>query len=554
MNRGYVWWRLVLIGGLVACGGSEKKESNININPQLNPAFVLRVNVEGLDGQLVLTNHEGNPVTIASNGMMAMPSSWTQNSTYEVRVKEEPCLQRCVVSEPTGAVDSVGSKTLDIHCESKRWDLPSPDGDAMSISYSEAMSPALAMNRYGDALLSWFQSDGFNLHLYKREWINRNWSTLNSIVDHFSFDGSNSEDVSVALSDNMESAVVWSQETSTDFFSMFLGDKTDAEWQFSPSMLNVNGSTAAQIKPIARINSSGEKIAVWAQKVGVNYKLFKAEYRNHAWILPTSSTERISLDGSDVEGFDAAINDLGEIIIVWNQADSNGDLQVYKAELRNGQPWSIATSPSNNLSIGGTDVGGLRVAMNNVGDAYVVWHQKDAVDGKFQIFTSQTHNAGQTWDNPNSLSDNLINVDRSATYPKVVVNDAGQVAIMFRLHNASEVYQSHVLVRSSSTAAWPTSTKRLSVADFSGPQGNQAIGMDEFGNIVAVWSSNTSGNVYKAERRNGTWVLAQESAPINMTNVNYNLPAVAVNNCRAIIAWQQEGSLGQKQIFIQQYR
>jgi len=546
------WISFLMSVSLVACGSSGKNEEQTTKQQPNVSFFQFKAEVSGLQGNLVLSNNGKNNVTIDQNGSITFPTTWTHEGNYELKIMEEPCAQRCVIDQPTGTIATTGSLKLNINCESKRWDVPLSDTDAMSISYSEASHPSLSMNRYGDSLLTWFQSDGFNDHLYKKEFINRKWSNLNSIVNHFSFDGSHATDVSVALSDNMESGIVWAQETSTDFFSIYLGEKMDTSWDFSPSMLNVGALTASEIKPVVRVNAVGEKIVVWSQAVGSSVKLFKAEYKNGNWTLPTSISDRISVDGSDVKSFDAAINDLGEIVIVWNQT-YNDYLQAYKAELRNGYAWDIPTGLQDNLSISGTNVESPRVTINNAGDAYVVWYQKDAAtDGHFQIFVAQTHDSGQSWDIPDNLDDNLSTNNRAGTYPKVVVNDQGQAVIMYRLHNADGIYQSYVFQRASSSATW--TNKRLSVADFAEHQGNQAIDMDEFGNVVAAWSSNPSGNVYKAERRNGSWVLAQETAPINSTDAVYNLPAVAVNNCRSTIAWQQEGVSNQKQVFIQQYR
>jgi hypothetical protein len=550
MNRGYLWWRTALVLGLAACGGSGEKKEIIS-DPQPNSSFVLRANVSGLDGQLILDNHESNPTTINSNGMTILPGSWSQGSTFDVRVKEEPCFQRCVVSQSSGNIVAVGSLTLDIHCESKRWDIPSSENDAMSIIYSDADRPTLAMNKYGDALLSWFQSDSFNRHLFKREFINRKWSNLGSIVNHFSFDGSNASDVSLVLNENMDAAVAWAQMSTDGFSSIYVGDKTDSTWTYSPSMLNVASQSASENRPVLRMNASGDKILVWTQKVGAHMKLFKSEYRNGSWNHPANVGDRISVDGSTVEAFDAAMNDLGETVITWNQ--SNGtDIQIFRAVYRNGG-WTFPTSFSSNFSPNGTDSQSPRVAMNNASDIYITWYQKDSVtNGKFRIYVSESHDSGLTWNSPDSLDDSISPNGKSGTYPKVVVNGSGKVAINYRLQNGSSINQSYVILRSNSTSNWVN--KRLTAADFSEDQGNQAIDMDEYGNIVAAWSSSGNGKVYKAEYRNGAWLLAEQSSPINSTSSVYNLPSVAVNNCRSAIAWQQEGALGQKQIFMQQYR
>lgn len=558
MAKRNFWVRLLLIASLASCGGSDKKDENQGTGLPNTSFFMFKANVTGLKGTLILSNNGKNEVTIQSNGAVTLPNSWTQEGNYEIKVMDEPCAQRCIVDQPRGQISTNGNLTLNVDCEAKRWDIPTSHNDALSIVYSDASNPVVAMNHFGDTILSWFQTDNFNMHLFKREFINRSWNKLSSIVNHYSFSGSDSVNVSLDFNNDLDGSIAWVQEDDVGFRNIFVADASNLDWIFPTSSININANNAGEAKPIVRVNASGDKIMLWTQAVGnpAEVKLFKAEYQNGSWNFPTDLTPRVSLDGSDVVSYDVAINDQGDTVIVWSQSDGD-NLQLFRAIKKNGV-WVITpTDFTDDFSIGGTDTSSPRVALSNIGNAYIVWYQYDAPNSPhhFRIYTASSYDGGLTWDDPTSLNDNIISPSgKHASYPKIMANDQGQAVAVFRVKDeTSDPYQIYAAQKQSSTSTWESST-RLSTDDFTETQGNLASDMDEYGNVIVAWSSSPSGKVYKAERRDFQWAKAQEGMPISYGSTEYNLPAVAANNCRSIVAWQQEGSLSQKHIFVQQYR
>ncbi|MEZ4845546.1 MAG: hypothetical protein R2877_00800 [Bdellovibrionota bacterium] len=555
MDRKHIWISGWLAIALAACG-SEKVQENTNQLPARS-AFLIKANVTGLNGTLVISNRGENNVTIDQNGEVSMPGTWVQGSSYEVKVMSEPCAQRCEIDQPKGDVKTSGSVTLNISCASKHWETVLQE-DHISLQNSEAYSPSMSMNTYGDLLVGWVQSNDYNAQVYKREFFNRKWSETPAIVDHVSFAGSESLDVEVNLNDQMEATLSWGQDNTDGFRSLYIADRVDSDWQLPSNIddkFNVAGISADSITaaPKVKTNAVGEKVAVWAQLIGPNVKLFKAEFLNGQWVKPTSIADRISLDGSDVKSYDVAINDLGEVIVVWAQSNGTNE-QIFKAEKRNGV-WNIPTNLGNNISPSSTDSKSPKVTMNNAGEAYIVWHQHDSTgaSAKYRVYLSETHDYGVTWNHPSGLSNGFTPSGKDSIYPRVTVNDQGKIIVVYQYKQNNGENQVYYREKTSFTAPW-SSNASLSTEDFSEAQGRVALDIDQLGNVIVAWSSNPSGKVYKAEKRNGAWVLANPDVPLSFAASVYNTPAVVASTCRSAIAWQQSNGSNFKQVYVRQYR
>lgn len=553
-NGGDFWFRCLFVLVLAACGGSGKNQTT-DQNSQGVPVgsfFQFKANVTGLNGQLVLTNRGEHEVAIQQNGVTTFPTTWTHEGQFEIKVLREPCDQRCTIDQASGQITTTGTKTLLISCSPKTWDYPLASSEPIGIPNTAAENPLVAMNKYGDMLLTWAQSDYFNVQGYQALYENRKWTKPTSITDHFTFAGSSEEDRAITLNDKNEASVFWKQTDGTNR-ALFLTDYEDGQWNgpvSSGSTLNVGGMPATQDHIVIRSNALGEKIAVWTQTAGANTKLYKAEYRNGGWTLPTNLIDNINPDGTDVSRVDAAINDLGDIVIAWQQSDGTYE-RIYKSEYHSGI-WTHPSSLIDEISKTGTDAYEPKVAINNKGDAYVVWYQDDnATVNRFQVFVAEYHQG--VWSIPSSLADNISPNGKNSKYPMVVANDAGEVKIasMYRVNDGVNVYQVAIQEKLSGSG-WSSPMILSSTYSTSNPSKPQ-IGMDQDGNTLVVWALQNSGDVYKAEYRHGNWLLASLASPINFNPSTYDYPSVAVNNCRAAIAWKQNNNVGVEQIYVAQY-
>jgi uncharacterized protein YheU (UPF0270 family) len=137
--------------------------------------------------------------------------------------------------------------------------------------------------------------------------------------------------------------------------------------------------------PQVAMDNNGNAIIVWKQVDGNVSQVFKSEYRNGQWTHPADLSDNISLDGYSAKYPQVAMDDNGNAIIVWQQSDGSNE-QIFKSEYRNGQ-WTHPADLSDNISPDGMGVGSPQVAMDDNGNAIIVWDQPDG--NKDQIFKSE---------------------------------------------------------------------------------------------------------------------------------------------------------------------
>ena len=101
------------------------------------------------------------------------------------------------------------------------------------------------------------------------------------------------------------------------------------------------------------MDNNGNAIIVWYQSDGSDYQVFKSEYRDGSWTNPANLNDNISPDLGDATHPKVAMDDNGNAIIVWYQNDGSNS-QIYKSEYRDGS-WTNPANLSDNISPDGQD-------------------------------------------------------------------------------------------------------------------------------------------------------------------------------------------------------
>jgi hypothetical protein len=303
----------------------------------------------------------------------------------------------------------------------------------------------------------------------------------------------------------------------------------------SPDGQNAYWTNYIWHKQIA-MDDNGNIIIVWMESDGTNSHIFKSERWNGIWTYPANLSDHISLNGQDAIEPHVAMDNNGNAIIVWMQSDG-ANLQVFKSERRNGV-WANPTSLSDHISPSGQDVGWndplmgtAQVAMDNNGNAIIVWYQSDG--STQQIFKSEYRNGA--WQHPANLADN-IGITRAAQ-PQVAMDDNDNAIIVFI---ASDGSYSQIFKSEYRNGSWHHAASNL---DNISPDGRHAfapqVAMANNGDAVIVWGQfgNDTYRVYKSEYRSGAWVNPTDLSDFISPNWG-RFPQVEMeNNGNAIIIW-----------------
>jgi hypothetical protein len=431
------------------------------------------------------------------------------------------------------------------------WKYPSSLSDNISPDGQIAYSPQVAMDNNGNAIVTWYQSDGAKSQIFKSEYRGGVWTHPSSLLDNISPDGQDAYGSQVAMDNNGNAIITWFQSDGTKN-QIFKSEYRGGVWTH-PSSPSDNISPDGQDAYSSRVamDNNGNAIITWFQSDGSKNQIFKSEYRGGVWTPPSSLSDNISPDGENAYDPQVAMDNNGNAIITWRQSDGL-NLQIFKSEYRGGV-WTHPSSLSDNISPDGQGTFLPQVAMDNNGNAIITWYQFDGSND--QIFKSEYR--GGVWIHPSSLSDNISpHVWNSDAYsPQVAMDSNGNAIITWYQSNGSKT---QIFKSEYRGGVW---THPASISDNISPDGqdtdNPQVAMDNNGNAIIVWMQSDGSNwqIFKSESRGGAWHHpASLSDNISPDGQKASNPQVAMdNNGNAIITWyQSDGS--KNQIFMSECR
>jgi len=506
--------------------------------------------VTGLDGTLVLQNNGGDDLTITADGTFTFATAFADDSDYEVTIETQPSNQDCTLTNGSGTMDGADVTDIAVHCLDKSWTIPADLTDNISPDGQAANYPRVAMDDNGNAIIVWYQSDGSIDQIFKSEYRGGQWTIPADLTDNISPDGSGAADAEVAMDDNGNAIIVWEQYDGSNI-QIFKSEYRNGQWTF-PADLTDNISPDGQDarRPEVAMDDNGNAIIVWEQLDGSNNQIFKAEYRNGQWTFPADLSDNINPDGYAFQPR-VAMDDNGNAIIIWEQSDGS-IWQIFKSEYRNGQ-WTFPVDLTDNINPDGQPANAPQVAMDDNGNAIIVWQQSDGSND--QIFKSEYRN-GQ-WTFPADLTDNISPDGQRAYAPQMAMGDNGNAIIVWQQSDGSSL---QIFKAEYRNGQW---TIPADLTDNIGPDGQDAVGpevaMDDNGNAIIVWEQSDGSNIqiFKSEYRGGQWTLpADLTDNISPDGQDAVGPEVAMDdNGNAIIVWkQQPDGGGSYQVFKSEYR
>jgi mRNA-degrading endonuclease HigB of HigAB toxin-antitoxin module len=328
------------------------------------------------------------------------------------------------------------------------WIRPTSLEDHISIGGQNAYNPQVAMDDNGNALIVWSQFDGHNFQIFKSEYRNGVWTNPSNFSDKVSDDSQNNEQYTVspqvAMDNNGNALLIW--ELSDRNFTQFLKKEYQNGAWTNQSILNNTISANSQsfflAPPQLAMDSNGNAIIIWLRPDGSNNnQVFKSEYRNGVWTNPSDLDDHINPPGSCADLPQLAMDNNGNAIIVWQQYDANDDIKIYRSVFRNGA-WTNPSSLSDNFSSDGQNVYLPQVAMDNNGNAIITWFQYERVTPVMKLFKCEYRDG--SWTSPSSIRDGNVMHFNKYIIPVVAMSDNGNALIAFQQSdgNNTQIYKS----------------------------------------------------------------------------------------------------------------
>jgi hypothetical protein len=479
----------------------------------------------------------------------------------------------------------------------KAWHHPASLVDNISPDSSSASNPQAAMDNSGNTIVAWVQSDGANNQIYKSEYRNGLWTHPTTSADHVSPAGFAADYPSVAMDNNGNALVVWRQFDDSfacagDCPSAYKSEFRNGAWSAPSSAGDLGVTNPYAFPPHASMDDNGNALIVWSQYTdGVNDGIFMSKYGNGVWTRPTSTTDHINPAGRSDKNPQVAMDNHGNAIIVWQQYDG-AFTQIYKSEYRGGgwtHPTNLATD---HISPDGQNAYSPQVAMDDLGNAVIVWTQNYATTvgcGSMgtpgpcsAVFMSEYRSS--VWSSPTSTTQHISPsaTDATAGSPTVAMDGSGNAIITWaQSNNLSQcaigpaIFDRcfNIFKSEYRNSVWthPTSTTQ-----FINPSGTgitasaPQVRMDRKGDAIIAWSgydSNTAecfgvmpcSQVFKSEYRNNAWMhpagltdnISPDGQPVGWVGLAMG------NNGDAVIVWPEADGISSPTrylIFKSEYR
>jgi len=276
----------------------------------------------------------------------------------------------------------------------------------------------------------------------------------------------------------------------------------DSRSWYHPESLTDNISPDGQDagSPQVAMDNDGNTIIVWQQSNGTVRQIFKSEYRNGSWAHPTALTDNISPNGQDTYNPQVAMDDNGNAIIVWHQYEGPVS-QIFKSEYRNGA-WTHPASLTDNISPDGYMASDSDVVMDDNGNAIIVWHQHE---GSFwQIFKSEYRNGA--WTHPADIADKISLDDLDARAPKAAMDNNGNAIIVWEHDGVTGITAESIFKSEYRNGSWTHPADfddRLNPDGLSASALTPSVAMGDSGNAIIVWRQYCAGGheIFKSEYR-----------------------------------------------------
>lgn len=360
-------------------------------------------------------------------------------------------------------------------------------------------APMVKINNLGEMIVVWggeFDVGPYGGVFYSTGVFGQRWAIPASVylgqLDIDSMVAFNNKGEAVALIDN--------EITPTEIKALKLC--FGGSW-FNPTVISemADESKGARVA----MNDNGQIVAVWEAEKNADENIVHGLYSifSGSWpsVFPLYGIP-LSVLGQNAESPQVSLNSLGQIVVVWRRYNGfNWIIQSVSATIGSG--WSIPVD----LSIPSENGKEPQVAMNDAGQVVAVWCRNN---GSNKIIQVSMMLFGESWSVPIDLSE----VGQDAESPQVVINNSGQVVVVWkRFNGTNDIIQAATC---NFCQSWSVPIDLSAVGqDAEAPQ----VTMNDKGQAVAVWS-----------RSNGVKKIIQSSStsmcpwpPVNLSGSQIGL-------------------------------
>lgn len=333
-------------------------------------------------------------------------------------------------------------------------------------------APEVCMDSSGNAVAIWSTFDGNNSIIESSSLPSGgSWSTEVTISNA----GENADSPELGM-DSFgvvgNAVAIWHRYNGSNFIIQSATLTSGGSWS---AAVNITPSGQDSLVPEVAVDSSGDAVMTCCRYDGTEFTTRSTTALfGQVW----SPSNILSTPGFTASAPVVAVDGLGNAWVVWSQYNGT-NFVIQAAYLPFGLTWLSPVV----LSTSGQDSFEPYIAMNTSGNAVVSWIGFDGTN-----YTAQASNlpAGGSWSSPSTLSPSGYNVG----YIVAAIDASSNGTVIWSHDNGSNasVNSSTLPNGGSWSAMQPVSTSGNNAY-------NPVVGVDSSGNIVAAWLETNSSNI-----------------------------------------------------------
>lgn len=496
------WWVILAVLLVAACGGGGGGDGTPPTVVSTSPA----AGATGAGTTAAVTATFSEPVktsavtagtfTVASSGKKTAGSVAASGATASFTPAEGMCLfSEYTATVTSGITDLAGNAlksdyTWTFTTGDGTWDSSPVTVNTSTIAPAPVSSPHAGMDDSGNVIALWLEADagGVGKVMANRSTAAGGWGApvqIDSKTNTASSSGMGLPRVAVNESGN--AVAVWKennllQDGVTTRLSIWSSRYTVATGQWSAAALLETNNDNDAFTPDVGIDSSGNAIAVWIYSVPGAFNPTYATIFSAAgatWSTPVD----ITTTGGVIDNSAApkiAMNGSGKAIVAGSTEVSNVGFRVWAVRY-DGTAWGGVVMIDGVVGAGGGQYGPTpQVAMNEAGDAFVVWsHQANG--SAVQDVWANRYAAGTGWGTAQLLETDSTS---NSVEPQIAAGKNGNAMATWRHDGGNPGNYGRIAVnRYAAGTGWGTYELIYSESSMH-PQ----IVLDDSGNALAVWS------------------------------------------------------------------
>lgn len=362
-----------------------------------------------------------------------------------------------------------------------------PDGGEFQVNtytHIDQEEVSIAMDADGDLVAVWASElqDGRSAGIYGQRFDRDGVPQGSEFAVDLQVSGAQ-RNPTVAMDADGDFVVVWRDSVATIYGQRFSRDGVPLGTEFRVNVL----STQLELNPNVAMASNGDFVVAWEGKelTGDNRDIFARTYRASG--VPRDAGEfrvNSSTQGHQAGGF-VAMDGVGNFVVTWNTAESNGDQNVLA------QRFTAAGLPAGNeFQVNslqqGHQVGG-KISMSPAGNFVIAWEGKDPTSDRIKIYARRYDAAGNSIGSEIPVSHVLIG---SHTKPAVALDAEGNFVITWQANGITPGGQNYeIYARRFTHLGQPDGDPFLVPSYTAGTQWKPVIAMDDDGSFVISWES-----------------------------------------------------------------